>query len=79
MSDHYFAVRKPPETTLENGVFKFNEKIITQLVDKYDSDCARSIAKALVDAGCTTVFIFDKKWLLDAIQEKVERDKQNAT
>lgn len=77
MNEYAFCMRKQPKVEItDGGVITFTEKIITQLVEQYDTECAHSIAKALVDAGCTTVFIFDKKWLFDAIQEKVERDKE---
>lgn len=78
MTNHAFCMRNPPklEITDNDKIYSFQEKIITQLVEQYDTECAHSIAKALVDAGCTTVFIFDRKWLFDAIQEKIERDRE---
>lgn len=75
MNDHAFCYREPPTPEFDGGAMRFHEKIITELVDDYDAKCAESIAKALTEAGCTTAFIFDRKWLLDAINEKVERDK----
>lgn len=69
----------PPEANLEfvpfeeTDVFKKLRYAMAQVVDMQDQCIVDAIIEAAKEAGITYLYLIDRKFIIEAIQEKFER------
>ena len=57
-----------------NTVYAAVDHMIAQVVDTKDQTIVEAVIKAAEEAGVVDLYILDKKFVLDALREKAERD-----
>ncbi len=63
------------DSNLENMTFSITKNIITQIVDMEEKAVVDAVIKAAEQEGVTDLYLLDKKFVLDALREKAEREK----
>lgn len=57
-----------------NGVFNLVDQFAAKVVDMREQAMLNAIISAAVQEGLNEVWILDKKFVLDALKEKMERE-----
>ena len=79
MSD-YFAYYEFPENfsiEVENPIQTLTKKIMTEVRDLTDKAAVDAIIETCREEGVTDLYLIDKKFILEAITEKLEREKND--
>lgn len=77
--ERYFKAYSFPDnielgvSSFENSMSKLTGSIMTQIVDMADQSIVDAIVKTAQEEGVTYLYLIDKKFIMEAIQEKLER------
>ena len=57
-----------------NGVFNLVDQFAVKIIDMREQALAHAITSAAIQEGFNEVWLLDKKFVLDALKEKLERE-----
>ena len=74
--DYYpmYRFNFPPEMSVEDPGFIVRRNISVQFVNMLDNEFMTEIVNLARENGITDLFVLDKKFVLDALKEKLERE-----
>lgn len=74
--DYYpmYQFNFPPETSVEDPGFIARRNISVQFANMLDNELMTGIVNLARENGITDLFVLDKKFVLDALKEKMERE-----
>lgn len=64
----------PPEMSVEDPGFIVRRNISVQFANMLDNEIMTAIVNLARENGITDLFVLDKKFVLDALKEKLERE-----
>ena len=64
----------PPEMSVEDPGFIVRRNISVQCANMLDNEFMTEIVNLARENGITDLFVLDKKFVLDALKEKLERE-----
>lgn len=64
----------PPKMSVKNPEFIVRKNISVQVANMLDNEIMTAIANLARESGITDLFVLDKKFVLDALKEKMERE-----
>ena len=64
----------PPEMSVEDPGFIVRRNISVQFANMLDNEFMTEIVNLARENGITDLFVLDKKFVLDALKEKMERE-----
>lgn len=73
----YYPMRQfnfPPEMIVEDPGFIVRRNISVQFANILDNEFVNGIVNLARENGITDLFVLDKKFVLDALKEKLERE-----
>lgn len=87
MSDKYtlknpllFVKLNPEELTYSNfedtPLYTMTEKLVVQAVDRREQAITDEIIRVAKEAGVTELYLLDKQFIVEAIKEKMERERE---
>ena len=79
MSD-WFARYEFPENLhvdMDNPVQEITKRIMAEVADLTDAVMVDAILRACQSEGITDLYLIDKKFIIEAITEKLEREKND--
>lgn len=71
--NHYHL--REPELDFELNTI--TQRIYTEVVDMYDDAIVQACVRAAKEAGLTDLVLLDKRFVLEALIEKMEREKED--
>ena len=76
MPDYYpmYQFNFPPEMSIEDPGFIVRRNISVQFANMLDNEFMTEIVNLARENGITDLFVLDKKFVLDALKEKLERE-----
>ena len=76
MPDYYpmYQFNFPPEMSVEDPGFIARRNISVQFANMLDNELMTGIVNLARENGITDLFVLDKKFVLDALKEKMERE-----
>ena len=76
MPDYYpmYQFNFPHEIKFEDPGFIVRRNISVQFADMLDNELMTGIVNLARENGITDLFVLDKKFVLDALKEKLERE-----
>lgn len=76
MPDYYpmYQFNFPPEMSVEDPGFIVRRNISVQFANMLDNELMTGIVNLARENGITDLFVLDKKFVLDALKEKMERE-----
>lgn len=76
MPDYYpmYQFNFPPEMSVEDPGFIVRRNISVQFANMLDNELMTGIVNLARENGITDLFVLDKKFVLDALKEKLERE-----
>ena len=74
--DYYpmYRFNFPPEMSVEDPGFIVRRNISVQFANMLDNEFMTEIVNLARENGITDLFVLDKKFVLDALKEKLERE-----
>ena len=74
--DYYpmYQFNFPPEMSVEDPGFIVRRNISVQVANMLDNEIMTAIVNLARESGVTDLFVLDKKFVLDALKEKMERE-----
>ena len=74
--DYYpmYQFNFPPEMSVEDPGFIARRNISVQVANMLDNEIMTAIVNLARENGITDLFVVDKKFVLDALKEKMERE-----
>ena len=77
---HYTLKSNPPkldihETDDGGAIYEITNKILAKIIDAQEEAIVDAVIQAAIEEGISDLFILDKKFVLDALKEKLERDR----
>lgn len=64
----------PPKMSVEDPGFIVRKNISVQVANMLDNEIMTAIVNLARENGITDLFVLDKKFVLDALKEKLERE-----
>lgn len=64
----------PPKMSVEDPGFIARKNISVQVANMLDNEIMTTIVNLARENGITDLFVLDKKFVLDALKEKLERE-----
>lgn len=62
-------------TYMDRTIMEYVRKAAVKLVEDFDNMIADGIIQELKREGCTDLYVLDRKFILDAISEKLARER----
>lgn len=74
--DYYpmYQFNFPPKMSVEDPGFIVRKNISVQVANMLDNEITTAIVNLARESGITDLFVLDKKFVLDALKEKMERE-----
>lgn len=72
----YTPSLKPIDFDSIAGTYEITRKIAAQMIEKIDDEITRCIIDTAKEEGITDLYLIDKNFVISAIREKIEREKE---
>ncbi len=74
----HYTLRQPfYSEDVINQTYTVYMEISAKVTDLADDACVEAAIEAAMDAGITDLYLMDKKFVLDALIEKMQREREN--
>ena len=73
----HIPMNPPQPIELDMSTFKMVHNVYAEVVDMQEKAIVEAIIKAARNRGIDDLYLIDEKFILEAIQEKMERERRN--
>ena len=73
----HYVLRQPFHTEdIINQTYTIEMEICAKVVDLAEDACVEAAIKAAMEAGITDLYLMDKQFVIDALVEKLQRERE---
>ncbi len=74
---HHYVLRQPFHTEdIINQTYTIEMEICAKVVDLAEAACVEAAIEAAMDAGVTDLYLMDRRFVIDALVEKMQRERE---